>query len=1605
MRRARGDRAIDAADLISRLAALDIRLYTAGERLRINAPKGTLDPALREQIANLKDEVLVHLRCAADGPGACANISRIADDQPAPLSFAQERLWFLDQLQPESAVFNLCRAVRISGHLDLLALGSSLDELQRRHETLRTRFAVIDGAPRQIVRAAEKGALTPVDLQDVPEAQRETEAARLLFEAVRRPFDLTRGRLLRTRLLRLGDDRHILALVTHHLVVDAWSMGVLTGELWSLYEAFRSGKSPHLLKNPYRYRDYAVWQRRRCDESLKPDLVYWKEQLADVAVLDLPVDRPWPRVPSFRGGKVAIKLSEALTSSLNRVSQREGATLFMTLLAAFKILLYRWTGQDDLAVGAPAADRELPELEGIIGLFVSTLVLRTDLCGAPSFRELLSRVREVCLNAYAHRSVPFELLVRELSPGQAHRRHPLFQVMVVLQNTPSVPATPAGLILDSLDVDSESAQFDLSLYLRERKGRLIGYFEYATDLFDRATIERMAGHLHILLEGMGADPDRSIATFPLVSVQEQKRSLIEWNDTAVSYPNDASIHELFEQQAARLPDAVALECEDRKITYRELNARANRLAYELRQLGVGAEGLVGVLAERSLETMIGILAILKAGGAYVPLDPHYPKERLRFMLADGGIRLLLTQRKFAGYLPDYSGATVLIDDLLRGAAGAAANLSRSAHGENAAYVIYTSGSTGISKGVVALHSGALNRFAWMWKTYPFGADEKICQKTSLGFVDSVWEIFGALLQGVPTVLIPDAAAKDPRLLVELIAERRITRLVAVPSLLSEILERCADLPRRLPYLKYCFSSGAALSRDLAEKFRKTLPGCRLINLYGSSEVAGDVTCYEVGDADRHLPVPVGRPIANTQVYLLDPYLQPVPIGVRGELYVGGDSLARGYLHRPELTAEKFIANPFDPQTGSRLYRSGDLARYRADGNIEFLGRSDHQVKIRGCRVELGEVEAALRAHPAVRECLVTVQSADPELENPKLDLSREESTIQNLKLNDLLVAYVVSGSHPSSADELRSFLKANLPDYMMPSGFVFLERMPLLPNGKVDRRALALFSDRAEGRDLTMTEPRSEIEILIAGVWRQVLKLGTVGIHDNFFELGGHSLLAAEVAAKLRDAFGRPVTVRDLFDSPTIAALARAIEKRVQGELKEDLPPIRRVPRKRRLPLSFAQEPLFVFSQLFGGGDFLNMPYAYRLDGALNVTALRQAIQEIVRRHAMLRTGFLDSSSGPTQFVRRSVTIRLPLVDLTRLPESQREIQLEQVSKQDAVQSFDLEKPPLMRIKLLRCAEARHILLVTTHHMISDQWSMGVFRRELAALYDAFSRGLLSPLPELPVQFSDFAHWQRLLLKKGLFQRQISYWLNQLGAPFAPLDLRRGGKNKKPVRFHSSRRPIEINHQLFAAVKTFAREQSCTPFMVFVAALNILLHRHTGASDIRVGTLVANRGQPGTEGLIGYFVNAVVLRAHIQPRMSFADVIRQVRTSSVAALAHQDLPFEHLEALLERKRGTTAPLYQVMLNYRNQTTARVEANGLTIASWNGKQRAKDPGIAISRLDVNVHLRELPTKLTGAITYKTDLFDEAAILNFLARYAEILDQIVANPNRCISERTN
>ncbi|MCZ6775309.1 MAG: amino acid adenylation domain-containing protein, partial [Ignavibacteria bacterium] len=1055
-------------------------------------------------------------------------VSRRTESGPCKLSFAQERLWFLDRLEPGSSVYNIASAVRLSGVLDVETLERSLNEIVKRHEALRTTFPEIDGEPLQVIAPELKLPLSVVELSEFPEVEREDRTRRLATEEARRPFDLSRGPLVRARLLRLSEDSEILLLTIHHIVSDGWSMGVLFQELAVLYEAFSSGKSSPLSELPIQYPDFALWQRNRLQgEVFSKQLSYWKHQLDGAPpVTEIATDHPRPQVQTYRGKRQFLVLPAALTEAIKTLSRREGVTLFMTLFGAFQTLLHRYTGQDDIVVGSPIAGRSQPETERLIGFFVNTLVLRTDFSGNPRFRELLHRVRKVALNAIAYHEVPFDRLVQELHPDRDLARNPLFQVMFAFQNFPGLPSELSSLTLTPMSIGTGTAKFDLTLYMAEKGNELKASMEYNSDLFESATITRMLGHFETLLEGIVANPNKRLSELPYLTEAERHELLAEWNNTRVDYPKDQCIHELFETQVERTPEAVAVVSEDRQLTYRELNRQANQLAHYLKKQGVGPETLVGICLERSVEMVLGLLGILKAGGAYVPLDPAYPQERLAFMVADARTPVVLTREDLVDGLSEHGAQVVCVDkDWAAIARHGDENLVTEKKADDAVYVIYTSGSTGTPKGVLGLHQGAVNRFMWMWETYPFRAGEICCQKTTLNFLDSVWEIFGPLLQGVRIVVIADETLKDPYQLVQSLAAHDVSRIVLVPSLLRVILNAYDDLQSKLPRLKMWVTSGEALSLELLQRFREKMPESTLINLYGSSEVSADSTWYDTNGSQSLSCVPIGRPIANTRVYILDRELRPVPIGVPGELHIGGDGLAQGYLNRPELTVEKFISDPFSGEASARLYKTGDLVRYLADGNMEFVGRLDHQVKIRGFRIELGEIETLLNDYPDVKESVV---------------MAREDSTDEKR-----LVAYVVAKDFSAPAmKDMRLHLKKKLPDYMVPSAFVMLEALPLTPNGKVDRRALAEPEQARPELEETYVAPRNPVEEVLAEIWSDVLGLEALGVHDNFFELGGHSLLAVKLVHQIEKVLGSTLPVMALFQAPTVEQLAETLRKK-----------------------------------------------------------------------------------------------------------------------------------------------------------------------------------------------------------------------------------------------------------------------------------------------------------------------------------------------------------------------------------------------------------------------------------------------------------------------------
>jgi amino acid adenylation domain-containing protein len=1075
---------------------------------------------------------------------------RATRESPVPLSFSQQRLWFLDQYEPNSSVYNIPSGLRLRGSLNIGALEQSLNEILHRHESLRTTFSMVDGEAVQVIAPSVEPSLAVVDLRDHPEGEREEEARRLVSEEAGRPFDLARGPLFRSKLLRLGEDDHVLLLTMHHIVSDGWSMGILYRELSALYEAFCEGKPSPLSGLSIQYADFAVWQRDWLQgEVLESQLSYWKKQLEGIpAILNLPTDRPRPAVKSYRGAWRSIELSKVLSERLKAFSRKEGVTLFMTLLAAFQALLYRYTGQDDIVIGSPIANRNRAEIEGLVGFFVNMLVLRSNFSDNPTFKELLAQVREMALDAYEHQDLSFEKLVEKLQPERSLTHSPLFQVMFVLQNAPRTSLTFEELSASPVRIEAETAKFDLTLSMSETGEGMSGLVEYNSDLFDGATIDRLLDHFQILLEGIIGNPDQQISELPLMTQAEQHQLLIEWNDTEKEYPKNKCIHELFEEQVAKTPDGVAVLFDNQQLTYRELNERANQLARYLRKLGVGPEVLVGISVERSLEMVVGLLGILKAGGAYVPLDPEYPKERLAFMLEDTHAPILLTQQRLVDGLPAHNAHVVRLDrDWEEIAAESDKNPISGTAADNLAYVVYTSGSTGQPKGVEVRHQAVLRLLIGI-DYVRLDANQSFLQLAPTSFDASTFEIWGALLHGARCVIFP-GKVPIPSELGNILRHYHVSTLWLTASLCNTVID---EAPEALSEVRQLLMGGEALSVSHVQRALGLLPGTQIINGYGPTESTTFTCCYAIPPRlDENISsISIGRPIANTEVYLLDSHLSPVPIGISSELYIGGDGLARGYLNRPELTAEKFIPHPFSHEPGARLYKTGDLARYRPDGNIEFLGRTDHQVKIRGFRIELAEVEAVLSQHPAVRETVVVARE----------DIRGEKK----------LAAYVVPNQESiSTTSNLRSFLKQKLPEYMVPSSFVTLDALPLMPNGKVDRRALPA-PDQSRPELISFVAPRTPVEELLAKIWSGVLKVEKVGVHDNFFELGGHSLLATQVISRVHDTFHLNLPLQSLFENPTIDGLARMIQTTKVGSSNSPaaaITPVSRQLYSRKMPL------------------------------------------------------------------------------------------------------------------------------------------------------------------------------------------------------------------------------------------------------------------------------------------------------------------------------------------------------------------------------------------------------------------------------------------------------
>ena len=1229
---------------------------------------------------------------ASPGPGGPTGVYVF------PASFAQRRLWFVSRMEEAAAAYNVPVAVRLRGSLDARVLRRALAEVVRRHEALRTTFRARDGEPVQVVAPPAPLPLPLLDLATLPEPGREAALRTLVRAAARRPFDLEAGPLFRAALVRLGGEEHALLCEVHHIVSDGWSIGVLFRELEVLYGAFARGEPSPLEELPVQYADWAHWQQERLSgEALDRQLAWWREQLAGTpTLLELPTDRPRPAVRSWRGASRPLMLPAELRERLEAMARAEGATLFMVLLAGFQALLGKYADQEDLVVGSPFAERARPEVEGLIGMFVNTLALRGDLSGDPGFGELVGRVRRGTLGAYRHGEVPFERLVEELGVERSFGHNPLVQNVFALRDAHGGGLRLPGIETREIEVEPGAAKFDLVMELRAAEGGLEGEIVYAAELFEAATIARLAGHYRVLLEGAAADPGRRLSQLSLLGEAERRLVLTGWNPTRAPLPDDRCVHELFAEQAERTPEATALLSGEQRVSYAELSARVERAARLLRGQGVAAERRVALFMERGVELVVSLLGVLRAGGCYVPIDPEYPSERVAYLLRDSGAAVVLTQASLRARLPA-TGARVLEvdrpgDGLDEGGPPAAAPAGVEVDPAQLAYVIYTSGSTGTPKGVGIPHRALARHMAWMQRVHPLAGDDRVLQKTSVSFDASVWEFHAPLLAGATLVLAPPGVQGDPAALARTVARERITILQVVPSVLGALLESgalegCTSL-RRL------FCGGEALPAGMAARARAMLDA-EVVNLYGPTEVCIDSVTHTYAGGGAGATVPIGRPVDHVWARVLDRSGEPVPVGVPGELYLGGAQLARGYLGRPELTAETFVPDPFAQGTGERLYRTGDRVRWLADGTLEFLGRADQQVKIRGFRIEPGEVEAALLALPEVARAVVEVRRDAGEMR---------------------LVGYVVPADPALTPGAVREALRAGLPGYMVPSAFVLLDALPMTPSGKVDRRALP--APEWESAAGAYAAPRTPTEELLAGIWAEVLGRGRVGVDEDFFALGGHSLLAIRVLFRVERLFGVEIPLRALFETPTVAGLARRVEAALHGAERRERVPLRPRERGSEAALSFAQQRLWFVSQMGGAASAYNIPGAVRLRGPLEVQALRRALEEVVRRHEALRTVFCSRDGEPRQVIHAPRPLRLPVHDLSRLPEGEeREASLRGLARDEAQRPFDLEAGPPFRAGLVRLGAQEHALLWSMHHIVGDGWSLGVFYRELGALY------------------------------------------------------------------------------------------------------------------------------------------------------------------------------------------------------------------------------------------------------------------------------------------------
>jgi len=1544
-----------ALDLIARLRELGVKLSIDGEDLVVDAPQGVINAELAAQIRERKVQIVAMLKWSARSRHSGElPLEAAGRDQPLPLSYSQQRLWFLDQLEPDSAAYNISWTVRLKGELHRDALQTAVDTLVARHEVLRTAFPAAGGDPSTLIAGRVS---VPLECSVLPDAGDEKLRAHLSRLAAT-PFDLSKPPLVRVFLVERSPHEHVLLVLIHHIISDGASMRVLFRELAECYDACLEKREPALPELELQYADYALWQRRWLEgEQLDEQLGYWTEKLRGAPpLLTLPADRPRAAASRFRGAAVLQPLPRALAEGLRGLGRETGATLFMVMLAAFDALLHRYTGQDDLVVGTPLGGRPRTSLEGLIGFFVNTAVLRVQLQPESSFRDLIRSVRDTALEMHLHQELPFEKLVEAVQPQRELSHTPVFQVMFDLQEEPRWQLPAKGLeVIPEMIFSSRTSTFDLTLSVREAGATdghgLDAMFEYDTDLFDEATIQRFAGHYQRLLEAALQTPDVPLSELSFIGEDEAARLLQPAGTVADA---GCTLHSLVDAAASRNPQAVAIRAAGDDLSYQELRQQSDDIARRLIAAGVQPGSRVGLCTERSADGVLALLGILKAGAAWVPLDPAFPAGRLQAMAGQAGTALIIATGDPGGaatlaglmQLADLPAAT---DTVLPDVAAA-----------NAACVLFTSGSSGLPKGVELVHSGLVNYIGQLRAKTGLDATANVLQFASLNFDISIEETFAALTSEATLVLRDAGPVPSVQEFFDACTTEHIS-WVSLPTAYWHELAAALDGSCAVPAgLKTVIIGGEKAQTGLWQRWQAQAGTVQLLNTYGPTEASIVSTWVDLTHAtpDEHTDIPIGTAVPGVAVYVLDESRQLQPTGVPGELCIGGIGVAAGYLDS-RLNDGVFIDNPFGE---GRLYRSGDRARLRADGTLEFLGRIDEQLKWRGHRVEPAEIEAALLMHPDVDACAVMLRDdAGPAL----------------------LVAYVAMAGGDAAATDLRAWLQERIPDYLVPDTFAVLDALPLTVNGKVDKAALPA-PQRSAANASDYRAPATEDEQSMCAIWAAVLGIERVGLDDNFFDLGGHSLLATRVIARVQDVFGKSVPLRLLFNQPTAAGLLAAVARASAGGGR----PVR--PRRGNdlPPLSFSQQRLWFLDQMESGNATFNLPWMARLEGELNQPALQQAVNELVARHEVLRTGFIDGGDEPVQMIAPALKIPLQLEEHLAASDGALRARLREL----VATGFDLRQPPLLRVHVLKVADDDHVLLLVMHHIVTDGWSMGVIYRELSELYNAACSRRAATLAGLPVQYADYALWQREQLESRAFGEQLQYWQTTLQDMPPLLELYADYERPAVQSYRGRWSELSLQPELAGGLKQLAADKDSSLFMLLLTAFNVLLGRYAGREDIVVGTSVAGRRRTEIESLIGFFLNTVVLRTDLSGNPQFSALLERVRQQSLAAFDHQDVPFEKLIELLQPERDPAyPPLVQVMFNVHNEPAVDVRFDNATVSPF-----VLDSGTA--KFDLNVAVHERGERLLVGIEYNSDLFSRGTIEDLLQAYQQLLQAVAADPEQ-------